>query len=183
MLVLLAAPAGAGCVAGDFFGQTDDIVGLFDLANTPVVILEDADPFFIQKVVHQAENPLRRDTVGTGEVNAEAAHFLRQLEILHGLLPAEIKRRFLPTEADDGHDFVPMENLNDGFAAVAVFVGAVEVNELVFPGRQVGIVRDGDVSDRGFGPRISPAGTNDDMAERAWFAEIEGVSKAFRRRS
>ena len=94
---------------------------------------------------------MRGNEVRARGIDAHTTHLFGQLDIPSGAKPAEVEFGILPTEADDGYEFLVMEDLNDGFPAVAGVVGAIGVYKCVFSGRQIGIGGENDCSDLAFG--------------------------------
>ena len=94
---------------------------------------------------------MRGNAIRTRGIDAHTAHLFCELKIPRGAQPAEVEFRALPTVADDGYEFFVMEDLNNGFPAVASVVGAIGVYKCVFSGRQIGIGGENDCSNLAFG--------------------------------
>ena len=94
---------------------------------------------------------MRGNEVRAGGIDAHTAHLFCELDIPSGAQPAEVEFGILPTEADDRYELLVIEDLNDGFPAVAGIVRAIQVDKMVFSGRQVGIGGDGNSSNLAFG--------------------------------
>ena len=102
-------------------------------------------------MIDQEQDSFGGNEVRAGGVDAHTVHLFGQLGIPSGAKPTAVEFRTLPTEADDGNEFLIMEDLNDGFLAVASVVGAIGVYKCVFSGRQIGIGGEKDSSNLAFG--------------------------------
>jgi len=158
VLVFFSAAAGTRRVAGDLAGQRDDIAWLPYFSDEPVVFLDDGDPFLIHEVVDQLEDAFRGNAIRAREVDAHPAHLFRKFEISAGFLPGKVEFRGLPAETDDGYKPVVVENLDDGFPAVAGVFGAVGVKKGVTSAWQVGVAGDDDGSYLALGAEEFPCG-------------------------
>ncbi len=142
--MFFSATAGAGRVARDFRYHANNVIGLGSFSDLSIVILEHRNPGFIHEMIDQPQNALSGNFVRAREIDAHPTHLFCQFSIIAGLQPAQVELRTLPTETEDRYDFILMKNLNDGFPAVTLVVGAVSIEKTIFPVWQVRIISNDD---------------------------------------